>query len=142
MINLIVIFAASSKKHQFPIMIRTRKIKHFLILLSLPFMLTLYYNQVTNWHLHVNDSGMVVKHAHPYQSNTIPGTPFQKHHHSHLEFSILALLFSSVTILGLLLVLGLLTEKTLYNRTVQPECRIIGNYRLSNNPLRGPPFSC
>ena len=89
---------------------RKRFIQKLFILLSLPLVIWLYHNQITNWHYHVLDNGTVMKHAHPYKSSTVPGTPFQKHHHNSFEFLFLSLIYSAVPLLAALLVLGILFQ--------------------------------
>lgn len=118
---------------------RKRFIQKLFILLSLPLVFWLYHNQITNWHYHVMDNGTVMKHAHPYKSSTVPGTPFQKHHHNSFEFLFLSLIYSAVPLLVALLVLGVLFQ-------IQPRRVLLtlsagdlqyGFYRALN--LRGPP---
>jgi hypothetical protein len=116
-----------------------RNVRIFFLLLGLPFYIWLYHNQITNWHYHVTDNGSLVKHAHPYKNNTIPGTPFQKHHHSSFEFLFLSLVYNAIPLLVTLLVLGLVLRN---------EARYIAfNFATLNLPhgfyrtlqLRGPP---
>jgi len=74
-----------------------------LIGLVIPAMMALYYNQAANWHYHILPNGLVVEHAHPFKKNHFPGTPFQQHHHTDLELSLLSLLYdiSALTLLVL-----------------------------------------
>ncbi|TCO08411.1 hypothetical protein [Natronoflexus pectinivorans] len=117
----------------------SRKIKTFFVLLALPMVLWLYYNHLTNWHYHLTDNGMVVKHAHPYNSNTLPGTPWQNHHHSNAEFFLLAMLSITATLLVFLLALSLVYQ-FLYSRLRSYKSLFIFNkgYSITNH-MRGPP---
>jgi hypothetical protein len=86
-----------------------RNKKKLLILLGMSLLIWLNYNQTANWHYHIMSNGAVVIHAHPYKSNTIPETPFQKHHHNNFEFLFLSLIFNTVPLLVALLLYGLLS---------------------------------
>lgn len=118
---------------------RKRFIQKLFILLSLPLVIWLYHNQITNWHYHVLDNGTVMKHAHPYKSSTVPGTPFQKHHHNSFEFLFLSLIYSAVPLLVALLVLGILftTQTRRAHQTLLESDLQHGFYRALK--LRGPP---
>src|SRR5690554_138926 len=72
-------------------MSRTRNIKQGLVLLSLPFVLLLFYNNNSNWHYHQQQNGSLVRHAHPYAAEQVPGTPVQDHPHSNAEWLVLTL---------------------------------------------------
>jgi len=89
-------------------MVWKRSKKLIFILLSLILVVWLNHNQMTNWHFHVMNNGAMVVHAHPYESNTIPGTPFQEHDHNNFEFLFLTLVFNAVPLLLAFLVVGLL----------------------------------
>ncbi|WP_088653755.1 hypothetical protein [Geofilum rhodophaeum] len=71
---------------------RTRNIKQGLVLLSLPFVLLLFYNNNSNWHYHQQQNGTLVRHAHPYSVGQVPGTPVQDHPHSTADWLVLTLL--------------------------------------------------
>ncbi len=116
-----------------------RKIKQLLVLLSLPFVFWLYHNQMVNWHYHVMDNGAVIKHAHPYSSSRIPGKPYQDHQHTTAEFFMLALLFSSTSLLAILLVLGILFSHLTTSLFVTRTSPSIVFGFSQTNLLRGPP---
>lgn len=84
------------------------KVKKIILLLSLPLVLWLFYNQVANWHFHVTQTGIVVEHAHPYRNNPVTGTPFQRHHHTDAELSFYTLLSSVLTIILVAIVSAIL----------------------------------
>lgn len=80
---------------------RARNIKQGLVLLSLPFVLLLFYNNNSNWHYHQQQNGTLVRHAHPYAAEQLPGTPVQEHPHSNVEWLVLTLVSSAYTDLPL-----------------------------------------
>jgi hypothetical protein len=45
-------------------------------------------NATVNQHFHQLDSGMMIKHAHPFE-NKKPDNPFEKHHHTSSELVLL-----------------------------------------------------
>jgi hypothetical protein len=116
-----------------------RKIKKIILLLAMPLVLWLFFNQVAYRHYHITGQGIVVEHSHPFKNNSQPGTPFQRHQHSDFEYSILAQLSNIFTTLVLLIVLGIffksrhLTVNFFYQKDFYPSdyCFI--------QPLRGPP---
>ncbi len=120
-------------------MLFSRRLGKVLLLLSLPALLLLYHNQAVNWHFHLLKDGSVVKHAHPYSSDTPASTPFQKHHHGEFEMFVLTQLSQIVTLLvAVLLIAGLFLQKSTFIQApwqtvfVQSVCR-------STLSLRGPP---
>jgi hypothetical protein len=116
---------------------RTARI--FFLLLSLPFYIWLYHNQMTNWHYHVLDNGSLVKHSHPYKNNTIPGTPFQKHQHNSFELLFLSLLYHSVPLLVALLALGQLIRSKARSISVTFTSYNLPHGFYRTLLLRGPP---
>ncbi len=116
-----------------------RRLSKVLLLLSLPALLLLYHNQAVNWHYHQLKDGSVVKHAHPYNSDTPTSTPFQKHHHGDFELFVLSQLSQIVTLLVVaLLIAGLILQNRTFKQPliqavfVQTACQ-------SALTLRGPP---
>lgn len=102
--------------------------------------LLLFYNNAVNWHYHQLPNGIVIEHAHPYtKSSSASGSPFEKHHHSDLEYLILDLVYYS----GFILILAFLTfqifrKPMIRRRLLKPEPVILAGY--SRLPLlRGPP---
>ncbi len=61
-----------------------------MLLITLPQVLWLFYNQAANWHFHRLENGCVMQHAHPYQKSGWGNTPFQDHKHTPIECSILS----------------------------------------------------
>jgi len=120
---------------------RRRKLKQLFVLLTLPMVMFLFFNQVAFWHYHVLENGMVVEHSHPFKNNPKPGTPFQNHHHTDFEYSILAQLSNMISLLVVFLVLGLVISRIAallnsYYRTANYQSSYLLVYRL-----RGPPLS-
>ncbi|MBW6479538.1 MAG: hypothetical protein K0B37_08930 [Bacteroidales bacterium] len=120
---------------------RRRKLKKLFVLLTLPMVMFLFFNQVAFWHYHVLENGMVVEHSHPFKNNPKPGTPFQKHHHSDFEFTVLAQISHLAGTLLAYLVLGLII-----NNIAAPLNNFYkaADYRSSyliTEKLRGPPVS-
>ncbi len=67
------------------------------------FTLGLLFNNSVNRHFHQLPNGIMVEHAHPYSKGTSSAdSPYQKHHHSDLEYLILDMVFYS----GWLVILG------------------------------------
>ncbi len=119
---------------------RIREIKKVLLLVALPMVMWLFFNQAAFWHYHTMGNGVVVEHAHPYKNHTLPGTPFQKHHHSDFEYSILAQLSNILILLLFLIVLGLVVNTS--NRPVFNFYRSVfatTDYHFFRY-LRGPPM--
>ena len=115
-----------------------RRIKKIVLLITLPLVMWLFFNQVAFWHYHILENGVVVEHAHPFKNNTLPGTPYQQHQHSDFEYSLLAQISSSIGLLVFLLVLGLFINNNPVRLSIQPIARLIPVY-FSVNRLRGPP---
>jgi hypothetical protein len=116
-----------------------RSKKTVFVLISLFLVISLYHNQVTNWHFHYTNNGVVVIHSHPYRSNTIPDTPYQKHQHNSFEFLFLSLVFNAIPLILAFLVLGFICRSRLSNFLLLPavgnmQC---GYYRTFLS--RGPP---
>jgi len=63
-----------------------RRIARVGLIVLLPVLLMLFHNQLANWHYHVLQNGMVVKHAHPYNKAENAGSPAGNHKHSDSEF--------------------------------------------------------
>jgi cbb3-type cytochrome oxidase subunit 3 len=116
-----------------------KKASGSILLLTLPLVMWLFFNQVANWHLHVLGNGIVVEHAHPFKNNPLPGSPFQKHHHTELEYSILSQISNITTVILVLIALGFIFSK--YRPSGRHSYQVIAY--SSNNPgshkLRGPP---
>ena len=99
----------------------------------------LHHNQMTNWHYHLMSNGVVVIHAHPYNSHTIPDTPFQTHQHNSHEYFFLSLIFNTVPHLVALLVLGFLFHFMIRNLFLFPVAGNIKHSFYRTLLLRGPP---
>jgi hypothetical protein len=116
-----------------------RKIKKLILLIAMPLVLWLFFNQAAYWHFHITGNGFIVEHAHPFKNNTQTGTPFQKHQHSDFEYSILAQLSNIFSILVILMILGLILKSrfiilnTFYRNNFSPS-----GYNFIQR-LRGPP---
>jgi hypothetical protein len=120
---------------------RRRKLKQLFVLLTLPLVMFLFFNQVAFWHYHVLENGMVVEHSHPFKNNPKPGTPFQKHHHTDFEFTVLAQISHLAGILVVFLVLGLIISSIAAPLNKYFKTAIYQSSCFLTDRLRGPPVS-
>jgi len=120
---------------------RRRKLKQLFVLLTLPLVMFLFFNQVAFWHYHILENGMVVEHSHPFKNNPKPGTPFQKHHHTDFEFTVLAQISHLAGILVVFLVLGLIINSVAAPFNKYFKTAIYRSSYLLTDRLRGPPVS-
>lgn len=114
--------------------------KILFMLMSLFLVIWLNHNQVTNWHFHITRLGAVVVHAHPYESKTIPDTPFQKHQHNRFEYLFLSMVYYAIPLLIILLILSLLFQFRLRNFQALPSVGKLQRYYYPSHLLRGPPI--
>lgn len=115
-----------------------RKTKKLILLFTLPLVMWLFFNQVAFWHFHILENGVIIEHAHPFQNNTQTGTPYQKHHHSDFEYTLLAQISTIAGLLVLILVLGLFINNIHISLPGLPVTHLQPVY-LSVYRLRGPP---
>ncbi len=88
-----------------------KKWHKLLVIIALPAVMFLYFNQSANWHYHITKDGFIIEHAHPFSNNMIPGTPFQDHEHSDTEYLFLAEMMQSLgLVFVVLLLIGLLLQ--------------------------------
>lgn len=62
--------------------------RHFRLLfvvLILPALVWLFYNQEANWHYTRLPNGMLIEHAHPYDKHNSSHSPVQNHSHTKSE---------------------------------------------------------
>lgn len=71
-----------------PELLQVRKIARVIIPILLVIVICYVANATINQHFHKLSSGLVVKHAHPYDKGDT-GKPFQDHHHSTSELVLL-----------------------------------------------------
>ena len=118
---------------------RTRKLKQLILIITMPLVMWLFFNQVAFWHYHVLENGIVVEHAHPFKNKPIPGTPYQSHQHSDFEYSLLAQISNMISLLLFAMVLGLFLQNisSQFIKEYQSFIPIPGHYRIHR--LRGPP---
>ena len=76
-------------------MVHLRKIGKFIIPVLMVIVVYFVANATSNQHYHKLSSGLIVKHAHPYEKGKI-GNPFQEHHHTSSEFFLLDHLYNIV----------------------------------------------
>jgi hypothetical protein len=110
-----------------------------IVLITIPLVLALFYNQTANRHYHVLQNGQVVEHAHPYKSAKTPGTPFQSHQHSDFEYLVLAQLWVASTFLAVFLALSFLKASDPRPLRVVRKVFFIKNLGFLNHLLRAPP---
>lgn len=101
----------------------------------------LFFNQVAFWHYHLLENGMVVEHSHPFKNNPNPGTPFQKHHHTDFEFTVLAQITNLASILVVFLFLELIINSSAAPVNNYYKTAIYRSSYLLTDRLRGPPLS-
>lgn len=119
---------------------RLRQIfSQLLLIMSLPAILALQYNQVANWHYHVLSNGMVVEHAHPFQNKQQKGTPFQQHQHSDAEIALLTVLSNVLPLIVSFLVLAGLLLPVALPAIRRGHVEIFPAPLLITNQFRGPP---
>lgn len=116
-----------------------RKLSKLILLLSLPAIMWLYYNQVANWHYHILGNGIVVEHAHPFSNKTASGTPFQQHNHSELEYFFLAQLSNILTLVVVVLGIAAFTVNIMPRPVKRPVLVSLVSPYPCWKPLRGPP---
>lgn len=116
-----------------------RALSKLFLLISLPVLMLMFYNQTVNWHYHLLKDGTVVKHAHPFNSETQGTTPFQKHQHTESEFlfyaqfsQILLLLIVALLAAGLIASSGRVQPQRLNSVFIKPPF-------IDSVSLRGPP---
>jgi hypothetical protein len=118
---------------------RRRKLKQIFVLITLPLVMFLFFNQVAFWHFHVLDNGIVVEHAHPFKNNPKPGTPFQNHHHTDFEYSVLAQISNAISLLVFSVLLAGVFQGLFVNIIPKPLVIPLQSSFLSAHRLRGPP---
>ncbi len=115
-----------------------RKIKIAIISLLLPAMILLAGNAVFNWHVHKNEDGLVMVHAHPYQKTNNSDGAAGHQHSSHECFSLqqfTTFLFSLTAVFFLAALIGKAFElRNLYHFFVK------GGILDALLPNRAPPI--
>jgi hypothetical protein len=111
-----------------------RKISKIVIPFFLLVVLCSLVNATVNQHFHRLSTGIVVKHAHPFDRGE-EGTPFQEHHHTSSELLILDQISNPALLLGLLFVslILLIQAKKIRNAAdnvtfVNPDLFFLKNY--------------
>lgn len=116
-----------------------KRVNKWFLLFTIPAVMWLYFNQAAFWHFHILENGIVVEHAHPFKNNPIPGTPYQSHHHTDFEYSILAQLSQILGIIMFLIIVGLfLQNQKPYNFPFYKSL-VISSCYAQGVRLRGPP---
>jgi hypothetical protein len=87
-----------------------RLFSKFFLLVTLPVIMMLFYNQSVNWHYHLLKDGSVIKHAHPYSNEAQGATPFQKHQHTDTEL----IFFAQFSQISLIIIAALLAFGLIY----------------------------
>ncbi len=117
----------------------SKKWHKLLVIIALPAIMFLYFNQSANWHYHITEDGFIVEHAHPFANNMIPGTPFQDHEHSDAEYLFLAEMMQSLGfVLVVFLLLGLLLQAK-RSSSLTPLPAFLSNDGTQPIIPRGPP---
>jgi len=121
---------------------KLRIISRTLVLALIPVTMLLVHNQLSNWHYHVLPSGIIVKHAHPYNKADNNNSPFGKHKHSDFEFFILGQIAALSVIL--LIFLFFFADISRRNQDLIPSRYLFPfdqQQKLSLRFLRAPPAS-
>jgi hypothetical protein len=116
-----------------------RRLKHFFLLISLPFVMWMFFSHVAFWHFHILENGVVIEHSHPFKNNPKPGTPFQSHHHTDFEYTVLAQISQIAGILIFLLIIGFIYRDLLEKYRITAIHLRLPLSHLSLPNLRGPP---
>ena len=121
-------------------MLNKNIISRVLILAMIPAAILLFQNHLSNWHYHVLNNGIVVKHAHPYDKAENPGNPFSSHKHTEFEHFILGQLAGLALLLALIL-LALAFVFGLYSVLLLSGFRFpfLQQQYCTLQPLRAPP---
>ena len=117
----------------------TQNIRKILVILTVPAVMWLFFNQLANWHYHVLPNGIVIEHAHPFTNNQVPGAPYQNHNHTDFEYTVLGLI-SSIT--GLIILTFILSSFLVrpWKRLLLPATQVLFPPQVSKTHLqRGPP---
>jgi hypothetical protein len=118
-----------------------RFIGKYILLLSIPAVLMLFYNQSANWHYHILKNGTVVKHAHPYSNDSQGNAPFQKHQHTDLELIVLSQFSNLLAVFVILLTLaGMMLHFYRQHFTLPAFVRLKPDFLFALT-FRGPPAS-
>jgi hypothetical protein len=117
-----------------------RKVARYLLVLSVPAVLMLFYNHSANWHYHMLNDGTMVKHAHPFSNDTQDNTPFQKHKHSDIELTVLAQLYNILQLLVFILLISSLIAVVNQGAKQLPALAHLKPIFLEALSLRGPPM--
>ena len=107
--------------------------------MALPLVLGLFFNQVSNWHLHKLENGLIVEHAHPFQQEENNSSPFQDHKHSNSEYIFFAQISSGLVILIFTLVALLAVISKIPSLKRGIFSIFVQSPDFSANLLRGPP---
>ncbi len=109
--------------------------------LLIPIVALLFYNQVANWHFHKLPSGYIVEHAHPYSKSQKSDSNFPKHSHTELELIVLAILYTTVSLLVLVIPFAFAGQFIVKEVVTQYSfCLHKSSNRLADS-LRGPPIN-
>ncbi len=113
--------------------------KKLLLLIALPAILWLYYNQAANWHYHMSSKGILIEHAHPFNKSQLPGSPFPNHQHTDLEYSILAQISQLASLLVFALFLTIMIPFIPGKMAILPVTNTLPRHIRDSLCLRGPP---
>ncbi len=116
-----------------------KKVQKIILLITLPVVLLLFFNQIAFRHYHILENGLVIEHSHPFNNKPIKGTPYQNHSHTDFEYSVLAQI-SQIT--GFLLLLFFFEQflRSMPKPGISAyKSRLVSVTCLKTDPLRGPP---
>jgi hypothetical protein len=112
-----------------------------MIMVAIPAVMILFYNQKANWHYHITDKGFVIEHAHPFKNSQSPDSPYQKHKHCESEYFLLAQLSNIATTLVILIAIAGFIQPLRPNHIEKTLTLFFPKLELSARLLRAPPAS-
>lgn len=117
------------------------KIKIFIVLLIILSLSWASFNLFYFVHFHIDESGQIFVHAHPYQKANEQRSGAPTHSHSKSEFTLLAIIYEALSIIIFSLIFIIFTLK--FNPNLKPYILFHSNfihYFFKNIFKRGPPL--
>ncbi len=112
-----------------------------MIMLAIPAVMMLFYNQKANWHYHITDKGFVIEHAHPFKNSQLPDSPYQNHKHSDSEYVVLAQISHIATTLVIAIAIAGFIHFLRPNQNERRLTLFFPKLELSARLLRAPPVT-
>ncbi len=121
-----------------------QKIRHTKVivgLLMIPFFVLFLHNRFANGHYHYTPDGDVVYHSHPFQKSvdTSSDTPFANHHHSTVDFSMIAMITGGDLFAGLVFVFAAFILNRFPQRCIRVADICVSRFKIRYSDSRAPP---